>query len=691
LIISSPPRLRPAQAEVLTYKTGKMGIAAVPGAGKTFIIEQLVVQLIKNGTAPDRIGVGTYMRSAKSSLVQKFANYGRVQVFTLHSLSLQILQEFYPGGFSFSIQEDAQKERLINDLVSAWMELHRSVWQNWASNYKIEEQKIKKQLIDSTKKIIGKAKQACLKPREIKTEPGSLLAIAVSLYDRYEYKLANQQLIDYDDMVVKAVTLLEENESIRSVAQDWFDYLLEDEAQDSSLLQAKMLDILSARSGNLVRVGDPNQAITGTFSNSAPSIFRDFCQQYQRHTLNQSSRSSAKIINLANYLVKLTNEDHTLLNLRSALKLQLIHTAENNPPENLSTIDFVRIDGDRQTELEKIIDRACIAIKERPDQSVAILVLTNEIGNDILDVLNQKGIKNNDLLRNNRNIKKFIHIIACITQFLALPTEIDILLTTISAILPLYDISLSQITLLQNYLYNYFPEDLLYPKESNTVFLPEIPGLEENTKVKVINLMKLLISWLDQSNLPWDELLRLIVQYLQQNPEDLYIGNYVIQQLGRSFSKNKLIHWADISYEVEQILARPLSNQLNEIQSYEPQPGVITVSTIYRSKGLEWDEVFVIDCSNYQFPVLEEDRRKSDFDLERDIVWQWQQIYQPDAEPDFIEFASEKIRLLYVAITRAKKRLTLSVANIWNNNEQRPSLLFDQLEQFHTTQLFSQS
>ncbi len=690
MIISSPPRLRPTQAEVLTYKAGKMGIAAVPGAGKTFIIEQLVVQLIKHGTPPDRIGVGTYMRSAKSSLAQKFANYGRVQVFTLHSLSLQILQEFYPGGFSFNIQEDSQKERLINDLVSAWMELHRSVWQNWASNYKIEEQKIKKRLIDSTKRIISKAKQACLQPWQIKAEPGSLLAIAVSLYDRYQHKLTNQQLIDYDDMVVKAVTLLEENELIRSVAQSWFDYLLEDEAQDSSLLQARVLDILSAKSGNLVRVGDPNQAIMGTFSNSAPFIFRDFCQEYQRHTLSQSSRSSTKIINLANYLVKLINEDHTFINLRSALKLQLIQTAENNPPEYLSMIDFVRINGDKQTELEEITDRACEAIKERPDQSVAILVLTNEIGNDILDILNKKGIKNNDLLRNNRNIKKFINIIACITQFLALPTETDVLLTTLSAILPLYDISKSQIDLLQNHLYKYFPEDLLYPMETNTVFLPEIPGLEEKTRIKVVSLMELFIFWLNQSNLPWDELLRLIVQYLQQNQEDLYIGNYVIQQLEKTFSKTKLIHWADISYEVEQILARPLSNQLNEIQSYEPQPGVITVSTIYRSKGLEWDEVFVIECSNYQFPVLEEDRQKSDF-LERDINFQWQQIYQPHAEPDFIEFASEKIRLLYVAITRAKKRLTLSVANIWNNSEQRSSLLFDRLEQFYRDQSFSQS
>lgn len=660
-----------------------MGIAAVPGAGKTFMIEQLVVQLIKNGTPPDRIGVGTYMRSAKSSLAQKFASYGRVQVFTLHSLSLQLLQEFYPGGFSFNIQDDAQKERLITDLVSAWMELHRSVWQQWILNKKINDQTIRKQLTEGTKKIIGKAKQARLQPWQIKSEPGSLLAIAVSLYDRYQSKLAHQQQIDYDDMVVRAVTLLEENQTIRSRAQDWFDYLLEDEAQDSSLLQAKMLDILSEKRGNLVRVGDPNQAITGTFSNSAPFVFRDFCKQYQRHSLNQSSRSSAKIINLANYLVKLTKEDQALLGLREALQLQFIQTAQDNPPDHLSTIDFVSINGDKQTELEQIVERACIAITERPDQSVAILVLTNEIGNDILDVLNQKGIKNNDLLRNNRNIKNFVNIMASVAQFLALPTEIDVLLTTLSAILPQYDIEQSQIDLLQNYLYKYFPEDLLYPSKGTGVYLPKIPGLEEKTKSKVINLIELLTFWLDQSNLPWEELLALIVQYLQQTPEDLHIGNYVIQQLKNTFQNAKLIHWADISYEIEQILDRPLSNQLSEIQSYEPQPGVITVSTIFRSKGLEWDEVFVIECTAYQFPVLLEDRLEKEFDLARDMVWSWQQIYQPDVESDFVEFASERLRLLYVGITRAKKRLTLSFANTWKEKEQRPSLLFQRLEQFY--------
>ncbi|PLS68851.1 MAG: hypothetical protein CV045_05530 [Cyanobacteria bacterium M5B4] len=324
-MLPSSTQLRPAQKAILeSYKGGKLAIAAVPGSGKTFIIEQLVLQLIKEGTPPDRIGIGTYMRSSRGNLAQKFINHGydRVQVFTLHSLSLQILKEFYPGSFSFNVQEEYQKERLINNLVSSWMELNRSVWHNWVAEQKIQkaEAEVSKQLANGLKTIIGKAKQKCLSAYQIKAQPNSLLSVIKELYDRYELKLAEQQRIDYDDMAVKAVKLLEENSYIRSVAQSWFDYLLEDEAQDSSPLQARMLEILSERSGNLVRVGDPNQCIMSTFTNSEPAIFRDFCDKHQRHTLNQSSRSSQKIIDLANYLVDWTNNETSFIRTTIGVK-----------------------------------------------------------------------------------------------------------------------------------------------------------------------------------------------------------------------------------------------------------------------------------------------------------------------------------------------------------------------------------
>ncbi len=688
MIVSSSFSPRADQSKVLTYTTGKMGVSAVPGAGKTFIIKELVLKLIRQGTPPDRIGVSTYTRSARGNLINRLnehGDYNRVQVFTLHSLSLRILQEFSPIGFSFGLQEDYAKERLIADLVTSWMNLNRSVWQEWTQgNSKIDENKVKKELCECTRVIIRKAKQACLSPWDIKATKSSLLAIGVELYAQYEQRLRERGQIDYDDMVVKAVRLLEDNQYIRTQAQDWFDYLLEDEAQDSTFLQAKLLEILSERSGNLVRVGDPNQSISSTFSNAEPAVFREFCQQHQRHTLNQASRSSPKIIQLANYLVQLVAEEPQLSHLRSAFEQQFITPTDRNPPNHLSTIDFLPLEGDTEYQLARITNLAIDAYRSRPDQTIAILVPRNDLGNKVIDILQREGIKFNDLLRNSNRAKRFINIIYLVTQFLATPTQIETLVTALSAILATYDIPEPQIKLLENSLLAYFPEDLLY---NDRVYQCDFPELEDRARDKLYELLKLFAFWLDESGLPWDELLRLIVQKLQQSREDLYAGNYIIQSLHNTFNHAILVDWANISLEIEQMLERNLPYQITEVQTYEPKAGEVAVCTCHSAKGLEWDEVFIVECTAYEFPVFETDRPPPSLDLTKVVLKQWQELFQPncpiDANADFVELAGERLRLLYVAITRAKKRLTLATPTRWNEKDQPPSFLFDRLAQFN--------
>ncbi len=665
-----------------------MGIAAVPGAGKTTIIQHLVIKLItEDGVPADRIGVGTYMRSAQSHLASKFAQYGRVRVFTLHSLSLQILQEVHPGGFSCNVLESYQRQRMLNELVTTWLDRYREVWQTWQLSPKERKvENIRAGLGKATDAVISKAKQKRLRPYQISAPPGSPLAAVVELYDRYQRNLEEQQLLDYDDMVVQAVQLLTESRYIRRVVQNWFDYLLEDEAQDSSPLQADMLEILSERSGNLIKVGDPNQCITSTFTNSDPHLFRSFCQKYQRHTLQESSRSSPKIIDSANYLVTWTNSADSPPELQDALTLQYIKPAGDNPPNCQSEINFIRVPGDLNAEIEEITDRAIQALKDRPDHSIAILVLSNEEGNDVLKVLRCKGVKPLDLLRYNRADKEWLLTIFYITKFLTSPTEITCLIDVLASVLARQNISAEQIDLITNKVGSFYPEDLLYCGEEQSIFLPVIPNLETQVREATLDILQLLRQWLEQAGLPWSDMLRLIMQQLQPSLDELYVGNCLIAQLEKCFSPRLFVDWGELSYEISLITDSPLRNLPKEIQSYEPKPGTITVLTAHRAKGLEWDEVFLINCSAYQFPVLVGDRN-SPFDLEREILYQWQQVEKKQTREDFEaitwqELVEERARLLYVVITRAKKYLTLSVATTRWGKEQASSLLFDQLKEF---------
>ncbi len=85
-------------------------------------------------------------------------------------------------------------------------------------------------------------------------------------------------------------------------------YVLEDEAQDSSQLQEKILRLLVGEQGNWVRVGDPNQAIYDTFTSADPRFLRDFLEEQgvTAVDLPESGRSQPAIIEVANYLVDWT-------------------------------------------------------------------------------------------------------------------------------------------------------------------------------------------------------------------------------------------------------------------------------------------------------------------------------------------------------------------------------------------------
>ncbi len=104
--------------------------------------------------------------------------------------------------------------------------------------------------------------------------------------------MRSREFIDYDDMILAALRVLD-NDSARRIEQNQVFAVFEDEAQDSSPLQTKLLEILASDEGdkkanspsspiNLIRVGDPNQAINSTFTPADPIYFREFCQECDR-------------------------------------------------------------------------------------------------------------------------------------------------------------------------------------------------------------------------------------------------------------------------------------------------------------------------------------------------------------------------------------------------------------------------
>ncbi|HEY9807307.1 MAG TPA: ATP-dependent helicase, partial [Candidatus Obscuribacterales bacterium] len=154
---------------------------------------------------------------------------------------------------------------------------------------------------------------------EVVADDYSVLEIAAGLYERYQALLRSRDFIDYDEMILAALRVLD-NDSARQLWQNQTFAVFEDEAQDSTPLQTQLLEILAtnpsdpAQLPNLVRVGDPNQAINSTFTPADPIFFREFCEscspQDRLVTMDQAGRSTQVIIDAANFVLEWVNRTY---------------------------------------------------------------------------------------------------------------------------------------------------------------------------------------------------------------------------------------------------------------------------------------------------------------------------------------------------------------------------------------------
>ncbi|MFS8866934.1 ATP-dependent helicase [Synechococcus sp. H65.1] len=693
--------LRPEQQQVLAYQSGQLGIAAVPGSGKTFILELLIVNLIlKRGIPPERIGVFTYMRSARVNLLRRInqrlqeAGYPDrfTQAFTLHSLALRVLREA-PGPWEeLSILEEYEQERLLTRLCRAWLNSHTHLWEplipadERAVYNRLRFRRSFQQMVQA---VISTAKNLRLEPEVLPRE--GYLGWAAPLYAAYQAELRRRGQLDYDDLGWQAVELIERDSALQQQVQQWYDYLFEDEAQDSSPLQEELLRLLSQRTGNLVRVGDPNQSIMGTFTTAEPRLFRDFCQASpQVISLQESSRSAPQILELANRLVDWVTQEHPIPALRTALARQHIRPASTgspNPPASEGQVEFRCVRGTPEQELQEVAQWALTAAQAFPTQTVAILVTTNELGGKALDYLRERGGERViDLLRGSPTQRRVLLQLKGVIDWLAQPTSSARLAAAVEHLADWAGIPRAELEPMLGWIRASLPERLLFPQFGEAPTWPDSPSWQS-----LGQLLQTLASWLRAGRSPWLEVLNFIVQSLYRKPEELFVGCYVINQLEQVLGSLPEADWQEIAQEFQVILDYRLRNLPSELFAFNPEPGSITVATLHRAKGLEWDQVFIPQVSAYEFPTHYEERPVGlkfleDVDMKAEALAQLRQLSRRSywdlqanspTEQAFLDLAAERLRLLYVGITRSKRRLTLSVSSHSSyGREQSPALAF---------------
>ncbi len=331
---------RPKQAEVLAYTGGKMGVSAVPGSGKTQTLSALAAKLVAEGdlAADQEVLIVTLVNSAVDNFARRVDGFVQergllphvgYRVRTLHGLAHDIVRE-RPGlvglANDFSIVDERDANRILQEAAESWIAAHPDATDAWLDP-ELDERKRQWVCREQWPRLvtglgtnfIRMAKDLELTPALLREQVAALgrgevtsplLDMGLAIYADYQHALAYRGAVDYDDLIRLALEALQLDGEYLKRLQDRWPYILEDEAQDSSRLQEKILRLLTGNGGGWVRVGDPNQAIFETFTTASPKYLRDFLHEkgVLARDLPDSGRSTQSIMDLANYLVDMESD-----------------------------------------------------------------------------------------------------------------------------------------------------------------------------------------------------------------------------------------------------------------------------------------------------------------------------------------------------------------------------------------------
>lgn len=360
--------LRKGQQTMADWQGGELAVSAVPGAGKSTGMAVAAAIAIANFNLhrQKQLVIVTFTRSAVSNIRKKVSEHlknlrlphSAFTVSTLHSLAYTIASNHRDlSGFGAGetiIVSESQKQRLIRNATNLWVKENPKLYDLLLEGRSFDgedTERLRRQTVLRTdvlpslaREAIATAKSSELTPEDLRqaesSDGGTILEIAAGLYETYERLLRQEGAIDYDDMILGALRVLK-NDSIRKYWQERVFAVFEDEAQDSSPLQTDLLEILALppleeNIKNLMRVGDPNQAINSTFTTADPRFFNEFCDRCQLNsqlsTLDQAGRSTVNVMRAANYVLHWVNHSE-YAKLEKPFRQQRIHPVDANDPQ----------------------------------------------------------------------------------------------------------------------------------------------------------------------------------------------------------------------------------------------------------------------------------------------------------------------------------------------------------------------
>lgn len=603
--------LNPQQAEAVINTEGPMLIMAGAGSGKTKVLTCRVANLLQKGVRPYRILAITFTNKAAAEMRERVNNMSGpaakdVWLFTFHAFCARFLRmeiDKLPGyGGNFAIYDTADSQNLIKQILK---------------EMNLDDKRFQPSGILSR---ISNAKNALQDAAAFARQAGDFYEQKVAdIYSRYEQKLQLNNALDFDDLLMISIKLLQENKEVREKYQDRFDYLLVDEYQDTNHAQYLLTKFLAAKHRNICVVGDADQSIYGWRGADIQNIL-DFEKDYPDAKvikLEQNYRSTQIILDAANAVIE-NNTGRKPKNLWT---------------ENKSGADIIYFQAvDERDEARFVIEQ--LQNLQRTENKklgdMAILYRTNTQSRIFEEMLIKSGISYNMVGGLKFYERKEIKDIIAYLRVIFNPADSLSLLRIINV--PKRGIGDASLAKIQAY------------AAANNVSLFEavsnaaaIDGLSSRFVSKLDDLAGIIFELMNLAGeAPVEDLIDRVLRdtgYLeelenertpqaQSRIDNLHELISVAQEFAASEEENNL----------ENFLAHVAL--VSDIDDTELGEDAITLMTLHSSKGLEFPVVFLVGMEEGLFPHARTLMDETEIEEER--------------------------RLCYVGITRAKEKLFLS-------------------------------
>jgi ATP-dependent DNA helicase UvrD/PcrA len=672
------------QKQAVTHTGSPLLVIAGPGSGKTRVIIERVMYLIRSGIKPSEILCLTFSEKAAEEMKQrleKLVDITEMEISTFHSFAMEVLDDnVLDSGIGMSSGVIKRSAQLV------WGLKH-------IDDFKLEHLEIGNnavELIESIIEGISTFKDELISPEELQEYIDAKLQKEIpdeekdfflklsdlcKVYFKYQKFQRSKAVIDFDDMVVQTVELFKRKLNVLTKYQKRFRHILVDEFQDNNFAQLELVKMM-AKNGNITVVGDDDQSIY-RFQGAYLTNFQDFQSSFPKTTivtLNRNYRSPQNIVNLASQLLEGVPERHPK-------KLKSEHEEGNQITITECSHESAEVEYVVKTINElvgKSINRRDGTNDPLTYQDFVILSRRKMEGKKFAKALKSHGLPVTFIGESNIFSAPVIRDMMAYLLIANSPTTSGI---EITRLMKNHGITEQNIAFINHTAKRNAYDD---PTDIDFVFetMKNCDGLQITQKDEVKELVEQIkkIIRLESTSTISD-----IVYKIMMSVTDLY--KRAIQSNTPENRRNQLLlkEIYNISLEYESLNPQgTLDDFINylslmgkfdlELKEGSELDNSIQVTTIHQSKGKEFPVVFIVDVSTNKLPLRYQAKT---FYVPNDLS---KGIKRQEDEKEL--YMQEERRLFYVAITRAQNLLFMTYAKKYGQNirETKPSKFLEELK-----------